>query len=443
MRFLQLLRCRPRVSKLTTALILFTLFLIFLLSLSESDYSWNNKRSVTELRSLADQMNSVRLSRALQYIRALNATHSQRFYKENLAMPNLDLVVGIPTVHRTTRFGHFGMGYLIQTAAMFDQLLKTDERFGGKMMFICNTDETPMEHSEAAMIKDYLPSVQLYGNSTSNVVPLVKNILHYRKNHGNRFKKETFDYMFCLETALLYKPKFILMAEDDALPREELLPVLDQLLRKQRGRLTSGEALRRNPFFLIKLYYPERWLGYAYEFPRIIELIGIGALGWGVFALLFFFYWKRAYCETLINATLSGACLLLLALLIGRQNIMELRRFSSDLYFIREAPDCCTPAVLYRTDNVSDLLHYLSQGNYDSSRPLDIAMAEYSSALVQSSLYVEPNLFRHIGMYSSLGKGAKDPKYFLFQWHCFSWPEFNLFLLVFLKYAYAGDNATH
>ncbi|CAE1321155.1 unnamed protein product [Acanthosepion pharaonis] len=408
-------RRRLRVSKLTTTLIFCVLFLIFLLLWSESENGRSNKHSVTELRSFADQMNSARLNNAFQYFRSLNASRSQRFYEENLAKYDLDLVISIPTVRRPTRPGLVEMGYLIQTAAMFDRLLKTDEKFGGKMMFICNTDNMPKEHSEATLLQDYLPSIQLYGNSTSKAVPLVSNIFHYHKNYGNKYSKETFDYMFCLQTALLYKSKYILMAEDDALPRKELLPVLYQLLWRQHELVSTGKAIKRKPFFLIKLYYPERWLGYAYEFPRIIELLGIGAFGWGLFALLFSFLWKRTYCETLTVATLGGACIVLLALLMGRQKVMELRRLSSHLYFVRPAPDCCTPAVLYRAENVSKFLRYLSQGTYDSTRPLDIAMAEYFRAVSESSLYVEPNLFRHIGMYSSLGKSPKSPEYFLFQ----------------------------
>lgn len=412
MRLLLRLRQSLRLSKLTTTLIVCDLFLLPVLLYSESEHGHNNKRSVTELRSLVDQLNSARLTDALQYIRTLNASHSQSFYKKtNRAQPKLDLVVSIPTVSRS---GHSKLGYLTQTAVMFDRLLKKDNHFGGKMMFICNTDQTPNAHWDAAILKDYLPYTQLFGSSTSEGVPLLENVSNYRKGHANKYAQETSDYMFCLETALRYKSKYILMAEDDALPREELLTTLYYLLRKQEGLSSSEETRKRRPFFLIKLYYPERWLGYANEFPRIVELVGIVAFGWGLFALLFSFCWRRTYCETVIVATLGGACFLLLSLLLGRQKIMELRRISSHLYLVRTAPDCCTPAILYRTGSVNKLINYLSQGTYDSTRPLDIAIAEYSRASNQSSLYMEPNLFRHIGMYSSLGKGPKDPSYFLF-----------------------------
>jgi hypothetical protein len=88
--------------------------------------------------------------------------------------------------------------------------------------------------------------------------------------------------MYCLEAAYSLGAKYVLLMEDDSIPME---PALDVLLNKIQYLDTKQD---RQHYAYIKLYYPQRWQGYAYDVSRIIEIISIGCVGAGMVVFFMF-----------------------------------------------------------------------------------------------------------------------------------------------------------
>ena len=214
-----------------------------------------------------------------------------------------------------------------------------------------------------------------------------------------------------MQQSLARNPKYVLLLEDDALPRNDMLNVIHSLL------LSLDEHHRK--WSLIKLYYPERWQGYAFEMSRILELLSIGTLSGFAFLALHHQCGKHPISRMSRNLKCASFFIgfwygILCCLAIGRLHLLELKHWSPYMYSLRAAPDCCSPGILYPADIVPELVKRLNSTQCHHNYPLDMALASHTRHIGQSTYIIEPNVIRHIGLVSTIKGISNAPWDFLF-----------------------------
>ena len=308
---------------------------------------------------------------------------------------HVQLAIVVVTVRRVNHVNK-PLGYLTRVVASVDRLIKEDRpaasrstKMEYKTLTICNVDAGPGRHEEVQSLAalHYFHIVDRFPNGSIEATIM------------NPFAKEKEDYAFCLRHAIGERspPDWILLIEDDAVPRDEIFESLRQILgRKLKMEPTSS-------FF--KLYYPERWQGYSFELHKILELFAIFAIGGCTLVWLGLINRRSRFLYTQANGMLfviGGAYLCLVALAIGRQHLLELRRFGTFMLQLIPAPDCCSPALLYPLPVAMTLADYLDSVRSSHISPLDNAIDSFSKLPGQSAFLVEPNLFRHVGLISTI-----------------------------------------
>ena len=373
-----------------------------------------------ELKMMADRLNKVRLDRALKYFqtRERGLPHLSQ-----LRSKNHSLVICIVTMDRSrNHVGSLQHRYLVQTAAAVDQLLRKDTNFKDKILFICNVDDRPQSHQDAVWLQNFFQFVQKLGSSSFNVKfssvmrrPLENSYLsdYY---HAKR-RKEANDYVFCLNASRAFNSSYVLMLEDDVVPDSDLLDVVNYALR-QRLHVNHDEDVQTHQpreFSYIKLYYPEKWQGYAWELDRLVELICIGFIGAGFInsltSILLIFCGKHYSSNNNFNFFLGFFLFICIASLLNRQAILDLRRISPQLYKFGPSPRCCTPGMLYNTKYLPKLMDFIIEHTEVNK---DLAIYDFTEHSGIPGFLIEPNLLYHIGMYSSLFEDYKSPREFLF-----------------------------
>lgn len=305
-----------------------------------------------------------------------------------------EMVITIVTVRR---FGAFKpLGYLTRVVATFHSLIDKDTTNLKKFLFICNTHAGPGHHEEAYKLEKYFYLVSKFPNGSAE-----SSIM-------NPFEKEKQDYVFCMEQALKFSPKYILMVEDDALPRDELFPVLENSINYLQ------DINKKEQWSHLKLYFPERWQGYSFEFKQICELLAvfvIGSMGLHVCMSNVSTRYKRR-SENWRTSFLGGIYLVLVALTIGRQHLLEVKRIWPYWYSLVSAPECCSPCILYQNKSAIQIVQHLKTVKCDHHLPLDIALHRFTQA--RSNIYqIEPNLFSHIGLVSTIKGLSQYPEEFV------------------------------
>ena len=368
------------------------------------------------------------------------------------------VTVAIVSVRRKS--SAVNLGYVIQSAAALDSLLRqqgSDDLFGDSVLFVCNVDDHPERHSDAAFLKDHVAFVERYGGSSAGLglnlsmaVPGMHGRSYREVRHHDVYDKERHDYMFCLQAATAFRPHYVLIVEDDALPDmpsvvqhalrrltstlatpvghrddeedgESLLPLkpcASELMSAEgfsgdergfRGRALSGQAAG---FVYLKLFFPLYWQGFAFELLRILDLVCMTAVLTSVFVVVLqMTVSTRGFPP---NRTIGAIFIfsLILCELIGRQNLNEMRRFSKHFYRLQQSPDCCTPAMLYPCDVVPALLTSLSRCR--AQRHVDLCIADFVKHSGLPAYSLEPNLFSHVGMVTSLNMNNKHAEELLF-----------------------------
>lgn len=363
--------------------------------------------------NLANDLNSKRLSKALKYFNQSDAKQSMSFYKSRFEKVP-DIVVCIVSVSRDNQ--NHETGYLIQTAAVIDNIIKQDTYFKDTVLFVCNVDKNPHSHADATFLQRYIPVVQKLG-----VNGIFKRSFYFHdfnaKHQTYSRGREIVDYVYCLNVSKSFGSPYVLMLEDDVIPYRNILQVLSYTL-KQHNMLHSSHSENNfdhvRHFSFLKLYYPERWQGYAFEPDRVIELVSIGLVGGGILLgviSLCAFKTNFHYCMKLFYFTFGAALTMLSVSIVGRQYIMDLRRISPQLFKFSPTPGCCTPAMFYSAHIVPELIEYLI---IHSDRNKDLAINDFIQQNKIPGYILEPNLVRHIGMYTSLKNAYKPPTEFLF-----------------------------
>ncbi|XP_046369311.2 post-GPI attachment to proteins factor 4-like [Haliotis rufescens] len=370
----------------------------------------------TDFQQRAKMLNDERVKHANIYFKNKNGNESLRYYHSIGSATDMYLAVAIVTVRRSgVKKGNESLGYVLQTSAGIDSFARSSNFINRTFVFLCNVDSKPDMHEEAHFLEMYLPFIERYGSSSFKVKDMQLphgNLTYNQRHHKNTHEKETFDYSYCLKVAESFHPEFILMVEDDAVPHADLSSVLKHSLDYHLVDKAKSTRVKKK-FCYLKLYYPEKWQGFAFELPRALELVSFGCVGGGISVLCRFLLWNtNRRRQPLFQYFLLGMILFMLTTkLVGRQNVLELRRLSKYLYQFRLAPGCCTPATLYPSAVVEPLTTYLT--TLPSPRNTDLAIYDFVRQTNIPAYQLEPNLFHHIGMHSSLGSGDKDAEHFV------------------------------
>lgn len=75
------------------------------------------------------------------------------------------------------------------------------------------------------------------------------------------------------------------------------------------------------------------------------------------------------------------------------------------------APDCCTPANLYPRHSLARLLDLLDKVTCGVGYPKDFALVDIVREAGLDSLYLQPNIVKHIGAVSSLANREMNSDY--------------------------------
>ncbi len=152
--------------------------------------------------------NRVKVEKAKNMISDLDIASTLSYYKNLERQDKVELVIGVITVQRILKDQE--LGYLTQVIAKLHQLFQKDQRFTSKVLFICNIHAGKGAHAEADMLSQFFVTVMKNHEPDPSVTA------------NASFEREKQDYVFCLERATEYYPKYILLIEDDAVPRDDL-----------------------------------------------------------------------------------------------------------------------------------------------------------------------------------------------------------------------------
>ena len=358
---------------------------------SEYFQSWTREQLIDKASSL----NVVRHREAKLYLQQLEPSATLRRYETMRHQP-VDITVVVVTIRRMNYQQE--LGYLTQVVTEFDKLVRRE--VGGLKMalLVCNTHAGPEPHREAVTLSRYFPTTTRFP------------IGSFRGAILQSFEKEKEDYVYCLREALLSSTRYVMMVEDDAVPRPQALSVLQHILANR----VEGHGSRELAY--VKLYFPERWQGYELSVHTLLELLAIGCLGSGVFVGV------RALCGAGERGGMgpyplmaAGALYLtLLAVAVGRQHVEQWRHLSPHFYTLQSAPGCCTPCVLYPATSATRIATHLAGVTCSQHTPLDVAIHRFVADRGDRHFLIQPNLVQHIGLLSSIKGISRSPKEFAF-----------------------------
>ncbi|XP_056442620.1 transmembrane protein 246 isoform X2 [Gadus chalcogrammus] len=197
----------------------------------------------------------------------------------------------------------------------------------------------------------------------------------------------------------LLRPQNVVVLEDDAWPRPDFFPVIQDLLSRS---FSSGTLY-------VKLYHPERLQRYWNPEPyRLLEWLGLGLLASSLLLLVL------PYCSsvsfTLRHLLFFSVYTMALAELVGRHYLLELRRASPQLYAVSPATECCTPAMLYPGNASLRAARYLDGSFCVKGLAKDLVLFRMARSVPGERAHsLEPNLVAHIGAFSSVRPNPLRP----------------------------------
>ena len=364
--------------------------------------SWKQE----ELAEMALSRNEERLQMADNYIARLDFAATLRNYEEMLNVDDVDIAIGVITVRRQYRKDD--IGYLTQVMARMDEVFKRDTQFTRKALFICNVHAGPDKHREAEKLGLYFPvSTRFPKGDTASVIM-------------ENFEKEKQDYMYCLEEGMNYRPRYVMLVEDDALPRFDMLSVLKHTLdhNVEQNWHTGGYIDNHQKWAYFKLYYPEKWQGYSYEPRSVIEILAMSAVAGSVSLSALLLTGGRRSKKFSMRTRMLAFCvgavyMIMFAQLVGRPYMLKFRKLSPDFYNIIPAPACCSPSILYPSHVIPDILDYLHNVKCRHDNPVDLAIDKFAVNSQYKKYLIEPSLFMHIGYISTLKGPSRSPELFI------------------------------
>ncbi|XP_056006461.1 post-GPI attachment to proteins factor 4-like [Ostrea edulis] len=359
------------------------------------DRLWHKEKSHTQ--ELMRNVNNQRISEAKNFITQYEISRGELSIQKPV-----DVGITVITVSRNRhKLDQYEPKYLTQVVSKSLQLIQAAEHSKlSYRLFICNVDDEPFSYFELEPLTKLVTTFSRFPNSSSR--PL------FERSVDQTLEKEKQDYVYCGEETLKRNVSNVLLMEDDALPNDDMVSVVDHHLYS----LGLGERKpHQSNITFIKLYHPDRLLGFiSLEKERLPELFCLGLI-------LTTFFVKAYLTIRPIDAKhrkiiwlgfFVYSCLFVLA--VGRQNFSAIRRISKYLYQVTPAPSCCTPAIVYTRSGFNTVSSYLKSVTCKSGFGKDTAidkLRKQSPSL--RALLIQPNLFTHIGMYSSLRDQVLDP----------------------------------
>ena len=264
-------------------------------------------------------------------------------------------------------------------------------------LFICNVETKPDSHKEVKALPQWISSFERTDTKHERS----------QSKYNSIFEKEKQDYVFCLEKSLALNVSHVLLVEDDAIPLQDLFPVLDLLVFSNYSH-TNSRVSKEVTYF--KLYHPERLLGFiSLEWERIPELLSLSSL-MSLLLLRIYTLWRPTYSNSrrllwilfFIYSTLT-------LIMLGRTNLMALRKISKYLYQVTPAPSCCTPAMLFPRKGGQLAAEHLKSVTCGIRYAKDIALEGFIKKNKLTAKMIQPNLFKHIGLISSLRSRPINP----------------------------------
>jgi len=275
-------------------------------------------------------------------------------------------------------------GYLTRTVAALSRSAASSDWPASKQLFICDVNAGPAHHVEADRLRQYFHVVVRFPRPNASAVIL------------DLFEKEKQDYAFCLRHALRLTSTYVLIVEDDAVAQDDVFHVLRHILS------TRTLAPGTHSWSHLKLYYPERWQGFSLDFRTAVELASLFCIAY-MFCSTILRWWSGEGRHRFRQTVPGGVLVVLVALSVGRQHLTRLKRISPYLYSLAPDPACCSPAVFYNAEFAKLLVpHLLNEVQCSNAYPLDMALKGFADRLQWPGFRVEPNLFRHIGLMSTM-----------------------------------------
>ena len=319
---------------------------------------------------------------------------------------NASIVIGVVSVRRESQ--QIETGYLTQVMSGVTRMINISSKFLDVDVFICDTFAGSGMHKEPKWLSSRFKMHQRFPNGNRSYIDI------------SPFVKEKQDYAYCLEKASEYRAKYTILLEDDAVPFENMLSVIGDVLNGTFNHRQVGEQSRktvtayftskqllsssfeeRDRLGFLKLYYPERWQGFSVEYQSILELAGWGILS-GCVTVTISLKYTRDVRRPFTLGALYGV---IIALVVGRPHLIQYRRISNQLYTMRPAPDCCTQGHLYTQQSSDIFLRELQKHLYlypDSSLPKDLFLDNTAVEFKLKNYVIEPNLIKHVGFVSTL-----------------------------------------
>ncbi|XP_064618811.1 post-GPI attachment to proteins factor 4-like [Lineus longissimus] len=292
-------------------------------------------------------------------------------------------------------------GYLTRTIAKLHRLIKIFHKNSGLRNYfafaLCNADTWPIDNRELYRVASTL-NLPIFERFASPVRQINDNLF-------NVFGKEKDDYAYCLQESLNHNPEFVLLLEDDALPTENALSVIHRITSYSFQHYSKYEQDRIAYF---KLFHPSRLLRYySTDADRIPKLLALGAIFGTITFWIYLKFWKpRKHTQFLWIVIIFYFVLLFFC--IGHPYVLRLHNLSVTFYQIVPAPFCCTPAMLYPSHSGKLMADYLRDTPW-KAHPKDKIIDMYLRETGSKGWMVLPNLFDHIGLYSTLGKNFLNP----------------------------------
>ena len=344
---------------------------------SAFDLESGNRKAVEEQLLLK---NRLRYRSSMKYMKKLNQISNLTKHEP------CELSVGVVTVSRM--FDRHVLGYLTQVM----HHLHREALHTNTCLSICNVHAGPGNHSEANALSPYFHSyVRFPVQSASHVIMDV-------------FEREKEDYSFCLERLLEHNTDKILLLEDDAVPINNFFSVLLD---------TLSALTERDPNWgYVKMFYPPRWQGFSFELSSVKELCIIGILGAVLFIQIYVviawirkpehgFLHKLLCRETVVALVCGFVYATCIAMCVGHQNILHMYR-DLGYYYTVPAPDCCSPAILYKRNVTEMLVEHFRNTQCNPHYPLDKALDSFRLSHGIDAYLTEPSLVWHIGLVSTL-----------------------------------------
>ncbi|KAK2166443.1 hypothetical protein LSH36_39g11022 [Paralvinella palmiformis] len=380
---------------------LLTFFVILPRTCRHLPYSVYFEESLAAQLQTAIHQHQQRVDSETDYFVKMSRQHRHE-YTNRLMNNTNEVIVVVVTSQRTV--ANVGSGYLTQVMAAFDRILRSGNDFRhGVAIFMCNIDGGRRGHEEALWLADYFPMISRFPDSDARTVSIQNP------------EKQREDYIFCLNATLRYAAKYVLMVEDDAVPKHDFFSVMDHVLDQKISRIwRRGELVANEEWAYVKFYYPDRWRSYGSDIMTTLEVAATGLLGGAATLWLTLFTSSRFPFHVDSIAVFISASIYfgLISVLIGRPHVQQWRRISPDLYTAVSAPECCIPSVLYPKSVIGELIGHLTAATCRSD-PVDIVIDRYFARKSYARYLIEPNLFKHRGMYSSIKGMSVHPGMFL------------------------------